>query len=172
MRLPKSMTDIAPAGAVLAAEEAGEALLAQAVADGNDRLFIADADEAGLSRWEKDFGLADWSGVDVSRRRARLRGALAGGQTLTRERLRALPVTVIGAEAGEVEEDFGNYSAALTAIFAGRLPDAGEMRSLSQAVERQKPAHLHMTLYPGAGLHAERGETQHGGVLREVWGNA
>lgn len=84
MRLPESVTKIQPVGAVLKASEAGEALLREAGERVNARLLVGQADAAGLSRWEREYGLADWSGEDGARRRARIYAAMAGGQTLTR----------------------------------------------------------------------------------------
>ena len=106
MRLPESVTKIQPVGAVLKASEAGEALLREAGERVNARLLVGQADAAGLSRWEREYGLADRSGEDGARRRARIYAAMAGGQTLTRERLSALAVAVGGADRGEVTEDF------------------------------------------------------------------
>lgn len=84
MRLPESVTKIQPVGAVLRASEAGEALLREAGERVNARLLVGQADAAGLSRWEREYGLADRSGEDGARRRARIYAAMAGGQTLTR----------------------------------------------------------------------------------------
>ena len=80
----QSVTKIQPVGAVLKASEAGEALLREAGERVNARLLVGQADAAGLSRWEREYGLADWSGEDGARRRARIYAAMAGGQTLTR----------------------------------------------------------------------------------------
>lgn len=89
MRLPESVTGIKPIGAVLDAAAQGEAALRAALERVNARLLVGEADAAGLSRWERDYGLADWSGEDGARRRARIYAAMAGGQTLTRPRRRA-----------------------------------------------------------------------------------
>ena len=62
MRLPESVTKIQPVGAVLKASEAGEALLREAGERVNARLLVGQADAAGLSRWEREYGLADRSG--------------------------------------------------------------------------------------------------------------
>ena len=61
MRLPESVTKIQPVGAVLKASEAGEALLREAGERVNARLLVGQADAAGLSRWEREYGLADRS---------------------------------------------------------------------------------------------------------------
>lgn len=68
MRLPESVTKIQPVGAVLKASEAGEALLREAGERVNARLLVGQADAAGLSRWEREYGLADRSGEDGARR--------------------------------------------------------------------------------------------------------
>lgn len=78
MRLPESVTKIQPVGAVLKASEAGEALLREAGERVNARLLVGQADAAGLSRWEREYSLADRSGEDGARRRARIYAAMAG----------------------------------------------------------------------------------------------
>ena len=103
MRLPESVTKIQPVGAVLKASEAGEALLREAGERVNARLLVGQADAAGLSRWEREYGLADRSGEDGARRRARIYAAMAGGQTLTRERLAALE-ELLGGLHGALDE--------------------------------------------------------------------
>ena len=156
MRLPESVTKIQPVGAVLKASEAGEALLREAGERVNARLLVGQADAAGLSRWEREYGLADRSGEDGARRRARIYAAMAGGQTLTRERLSALAVVVGGADRGEVTEDFAAY--------------AVELGALREAIARQKGAHLTVTAVPCAALTLDRAEALHGGALELAWG--
>lgn len=170
MRLPESVTKIEPVGAVLSAAEAGEALLRAAGETVNARVLVGTADAAGLSHWERDYGLADWSGEESARRRARIYAAMAGGQTLTRERLAALAVSVGGADAGEVAEDFAAYAVELAAIRDGRLPTADGMAALCDAIARQKPAHLTVTAVPCAALALDRAECLHGGMLTVMWG--
>lgn len=170
MRLPESVTKIQPVGAVLKASEAGEALLREAGKRVNARLLVGQADAAGLSRWEREYGLADWSGEDGARRRARIYAAMAGGQTLTRERLSALAVSVGGAARGEVTEDFGAYAVELAAVCMGRLPEEAGMAALEDALARQKPAHLTVTAVPCAALTLDRAEALHGGALELAWG--
>ena len=114
----------------------------------NARLLVGQADAAGLSRWEREYGLADRSGEDGARRRARIYAAMAGGQTLTRERLSALAVAVGGADRGEVTEDFAAYAVELAAIQDGRLPAPEGMAALREAIARQKGAHLTVTAVP------------------------
>lgn len=168
MRLPESVTRISPVGEVIEASGAGETLLSAAVEGGNNRLFVSDADEDGLSRWEKDYGLADWSGADETRRRARIRAAMAGGQTLTREKLKALAVNVGGAEEGEVAEDFAAYAVEVTLFGTPEQLNSG-LAAFRDAVARQKPAHLRVSVQPTLLLRSERGEARHGGVLRVLW---
>lgn len=170
MRLPESVTGIKPIGAVLDAAARGEAALRAALERVNARLLVGEADAAGLSRWERDYGLADWSGEALSRRRARIYAAMAGGQTLTRSRLAALAVSVGGAERGEVTEDFGAYAVELAAVCTGRLPSESGMAALSDAIARQKPAQLAVTAMPCAALALERAEALHGGALELAWG--
>ena len=170
MRLPESVTKIEPVGAVLEASEAGDALLRAAGETVNTRVLVGTADVAGLSRWERDYGLADWSGEDPARRRARIYAAMAGGQTLTRSRLAALAVSVGGADRGEVAEDFARYAVELTAVRDGKLPAPEDMAALAEAAARRAPAHLKLTVLPGAELVHARGSYLHGGVLEEVYG--
>ena len=170
MRLPESVTKIEPIGAVLEASEAGKVLLRAAGETANTRVLVGTADVAGLSRWERDYGLADWSGEDPARRRARIYAAMAGGQTLTRERLAALAASVGGAEWGEVAEDFPAYAVELTVVKDGQLPEKDGMAALREAIARQKPAHMTVTATPCAALTFGRAETLHGGTLEIAWG--
>ena len=170
MRLPESVTKIQPVGAVLKASEAGEALLREAGERVNARLLVGQADAAGLSRWEREYGLADRSGEDGARRRARIYAAMAGGPTLTRERLSALAVAVGGADRGEVTEDFAAYAVELAAIQDGRLPAPEGMAALREAIARQKGAHLTVTAVPCVALTLDRAEALHGGTLELAWG--
>jgi len=170
MRLPESVTKIQPVGAVLKASEAGEALLREAGERVNARLLVGQADAAGLSRWEREYGLADRSGEDGACRRARIYAAMAGGQTLTRVRLSALAVAVGGADRGEVTEDFAAYAVELAAIQHGRLPAPEGMAALREAIARQKGAHLTVTAVPCAALTLDRAEALHGGALELAWG--
>ena len=170
MRLPESVTKIEPVGAVLEAAEAGEELLRAAGEMASARVLVGMADAAGLSRWERDYGLADWSGEESARRRARIYAAMAGGQTLTRSRLAALAVSVGGADCGEVTEDFAAYAVGLTAVKEGQLPAPEGMAALREAIARQKGAHLTVTAVPCAALTLDRAETLHGGALELAWG--
>lgn len=172
MRLPESMTKISPVGEVIEASEAGETLLSAAVEHANDELFVSSGDTRGLSRWEKDYSLVDRTGESAEERRARIRAAMAGGQTLTRERLRMLAERVGGAEESEVSEDFAAYAVELTAQCEGQFPTRGGIGALEDAIARQKPAHLSVTVVPCAAMKSERGETRHGGLLSVEWADA
>ena len=153
---------VLPGGIAGLLREAGERV--------NARLLVGQADAAGLSRWEREYGLADRSGEDGARRRARIYAAMAGGQTLTRERLSALAVSVGGADRGEVTEEFAAYAAELAAIQGGRLPAPEGMAALREAIARQKGAHLTVTAVPCAALTLDRAEALHGGALEIAWG--
>lgn len=170
MRLPESVTDIAPVGAVLKASEEGEELLRAAGERVNARLLVSEADAQGLSRWERDYALPDGTGGEAEPRRARVRAAMAGGQTLTRERLAAMAVSVGGAARGEVTEDFAAHAVELAAIGTGKLPSEGGMTALGEAIARQKPAHLVVTAVPCAELGLTQGVALHGGVLTIMHG--
>lgn len=145
------------AGSTVEGSFAGDLL--RACADGCAELWSTEID-----------GLADRSGEDGARRRARIYAAMAGGQTLTRERLSALAVAVGGADRGEVTEDFAAYAAELAAIQDGRLPAPEGMAALREAIARQKGAHLTVTAVPCAALTLDRAETLHGGALELAWG--
>lgn len=162
MRLPASITSIAPVGAVLSAQEAGQALLSREAERHCQRLLVETTDAQGLSRWEADYGLADWSGTAAAARRGRLRGAMAGGQTLTLERLRALAASVSGADGVQVREDFGAFCVEVTVTGRDGLPSGAALAALNQVLSRQKPAHLRIDLSGSAAL-----EGRHQAVL---WG--
>ena len=171
MRLPVSVTDIAPVGAVLKASEEGEKALRAAGERVNARLLVSEADAQGLLRWERDYALLDGAGGEPEHRRARVRAAMAGGQTLTRARLASLAVSVGGADRGEVREDFAAHAAELIVIKAGRLPDMdGSMAALEEAIARQKPAHLVITTARGADLTLTQTACLHVGALAIVHG--
>ena len=78
-------------------------------------------------------------------RRGRIRAALTGGeQALTLEALRQMAITVGGAGAVSVEEDFANYRVVIEGAFA----DGTSIAALEEAIERFKPAHLQVVLNP------------------------
>lgn len=173
MRLPESVTCISPVGEVIEASGAGEALLSAAAETANDRMFVSSADVRGLSCWERDYGLADGIGESAERRRARLRGARAGGVTLTPEKLRTLALNVSGVEDAEVREDFGAYRVTLKLSGTDQQLLGEAVRALRETVARQKPAHLLVSVQTGIEeLWSERCEARHGGVLRVLWADA
>ena len=139
MRLPGFLTRLSPVGETLAAMERGQVLLEQETAKRNSRLSVGTAED-GLALWEKDYSLPDGTGTKTALRRARIRAAMAGGQTLTREWLKALCVSVGGADSAEVEEDFPNWKVSVTALYEGKLPE--NLTALEKAVRKLKPAHL------------------------------
>ena len=170
MRLPEKIMAMEPVGRAVQAGEAGEALLRQEAARREARTLVAEADGQGLSCWEADYGLPDWTGAEPQRRRARIRAAMAGGRTLTPLRLRQLAISVGGADEGLVREDFPAYAAEVVALSEGRLPEQVGLEALRQAVERQKPAHLKLEALAGAALGAEQAGALHGGILRVMTG--
>ena len=168
MRLPEFVTELSPVRETLAALEQGERAMADAVAKKNAQVCISSADE-GLSLWEQDYGLPVREGAVPEDRRAAVLAAMAGGRTLTPALLAELCVTLGGAERGEVEEDFSNWRVTVSAVSRGQVPE--NTAPLKRAVERLKPAHLEVTVVPGAVLGASRREVLHGGVLEEVTGD-
>lgn len=172
MRLPESLTALAPAGELLQALEAGEALLRAETEKANARLLVSTADSAGLARFERDYGLEVNPALSLELRRARIRAQRLGGQTLTRERLAALAVSLAGADAGEVEEDFPHYAVTLTALTPGAALPRAQRTALSAAVRRLAPAHLKTTVLPGAALPLRPAGALHGGLERTYEGEA
>jgi len=142
-RLPAFLTALSPIGETLAATEQGAVLLEQETARRNAQLSAATATDA-LPLWEADYGLP--GGADTAARRARIRAAMAGGQTLTPARLEALAVTLGGADAGETEKDFAAWRVKLLALFENRVP--ADYAALEEAVQRLCPAHLEVTVAP------------------------
>lgn len=165
MKLPQFVTDITPIGAVISAEETGERLLASEIEKRNARTLVETADGEGLSLWEADYGLPNGTGVNDTLRRGRIRGAMASGQTMTVDRLKTLAVSVAGADAVEVRENFDSYTTELTVACTGKLPETAGMEALCQTLARQKPAHLEIQAVPCAVLPLDRAEVCHGGVL-------
>ena len=168
MRLPEFVTELSPIRETLAALEQGESALAEAVAEKNAQVCVSSADQA-LSLWERDYGLPVREGAAPEDRRAAVLAAIAGGRTLTPALLAELCVTLGGADRGEVEEDFAHWQVTAAAVTRGEVP--ADIARLERAVERLKPAHLEVTVVPGAVLGASRREVLHGGVLEEVTGD-
>ena len=168
MRLPSFLTKISPLGETLAAMSAGEAVLADAVKERNDRLCLDTADAEGLSLWEKEYGLPVPSGNSPETRKAAIRTAMAGGRTLTAAYLRELCVTLTGANRGEAEEEFADWTVRAVPVGTGFVP---ETDALERALERLKPAHLHMEVVPCEELLLGRTMALTGGILTEIQEN-
>ena len=94
---------------------------------------------------------------------------MAGGRTLTPAFLRELCVTLGGADRGEVEEDFPNWHVTAAAVGLGGFPE--DTARLARAVERLKPAHLEVTVLPGAVLETRFRAGLHGGAMVEIAGD-
>ena len=142
MRLPAFFVKISPIGETLAAMEREMGRMETETAEKNRQLAVSTA-HTGLHLWEQDYGLS--SVGDLYTRRGRIRAALTGGEeALTPETLRQLAITVGGAAAVSVEEDFANYRVVLRGAFA----DGSSIAALEEAIERFKPAHLQVVLNP------------------------
>lgn len=153
MRLPEFLTRLSPVGETLEAAEQGRALLEQETEKRNSQLSVSTAEDA-LSLWEADYSLPDGTGKRSAERRARIRTAMASGQTLTRDWLTALCVSVGGADSAEVVEDFPNWRVSVTALYEGSLP--GDPADLERALQQMKPAHLQMDLAAECLLPSDR----------------
>ena len=168
MRLPEFVTEISPIRETLAALEQGESALAGEVAEKNKQVSVATATD-GLSLWERDYDLPVREGAAPEDRRAAVLAAMAGGRALTPALLAELCVTLGGADRGGVEEDFPNWRVLALAVNLGGFP--ADLSRLERAVERLKPAHLEVTVLPGAVLGASRREVLHGGAMVEITGD-
>ena len=168
MRLPEFVTEISPIRETLAALEQGESALAGEVAEKNKQVSVATATD-GLSLWERDYDLPVREGAAPEDRRAAVLAAMAGGRTLTPALLAELCVTLGGADRGQVEEDFPHWQVTAAAVTRGEIP--ADIARLERAVERLKPAHLEVTVVPGAALEAARRAALHGGAMVEITGD-
>ena len=168
MRLPEFVTEISPIRETLAALEQGESALAGEVAEKNKQVSVATATD-GLSLWERDYDLPVREGAAPEDRRAAVLAAMAGGRTLTPALLAELCVTLGGAERGEVEEDFPEWSVTVLPVSRGHVP--ANTAPLERAVAKLKPAHLEVVLAPAADLATQRWAGLHGGVMAEVTGD-
>lgn len=166
MRLPEFVTELSPVRETLEAMEQGENAMADAVAEKNAQVCISTAED-GLSLWEADYGLPVREGAGLEDRRAAVRAAMAGGRTLTPALLRELCVTLGGADRGEVEEDFPDWSVTVLPVSRGRIP--ANTAPLERAAAKLKPAHLEVSVVPGADMEAQRWAGLHGGVLVQIW---
>ena len=173
MRLPEFLLALPPVGGTVSAAEQGTAALGAEVQRRNEQLAVSTAEE-GLALWEQDYGLP--SSGSPADRRSRILAAMNGGGTLTRRQLASLAVTLAGAGAGDVEEDFSLWEATLYALYDGAVPEA--LPALEEAVGRLRPAHLTVAVCPARGcwdeglralastaasyqeLHSEEGEEQ------------
>ena len=146
MRLPPFLLNISPIGETLAAFEAENGHLEAEAAARNAQLTVSTAD-TGLVLWERDYSLPS-HGAPASRR-GRIRAAMtAGGQPMTPDDLRQLAITVGGAGAVSVVEDFANCRVVVEAVF----PDAAGLAALEEAIQRFKPAHLQVLVNPTVAL--------------------
>ena len=143
MRLPAFLTSVSPVGETLAAVEQGRCLLESEAEKRNRQLSVTTAED-GLTLWEADYSLPGGSGARVEDRRASVRAALSGGQTLTRDRLKALCASIGGADDAELEENFSDWHVRVTALYEGKLPE--DMATLEKVVQRLKPAHLRLDM--------------------------
>ena len=142
MRLPEFFVKLSPIGETLAAIDGEIGRMERETAEKNRQLAVSTAD-TGLRFWEQDYGLSSLG--DLSTRRGRVRAALtAGEQPFTPENLRRLAITVGGAGAVSVEEDFANYRV----VIRGAFSDGVGITALEEAIERFKPAHLQVVLDP------------------------
>lgn len=151
MRLPEFVTELSPVRETLDAMAAGEEVLAADVEEALRQVHVDTADR-GLDLWEADFSLES-QGTDAARRAA-VKAALAGGKTLTPERLEELCRSVGGADWGQVNEDFPNWTATAYAAAFGRIPPGDA--ALDAVIKRLQPAHLAVEAHP-AGVFAVNG---------------
>lgn len=169
MRLPEFLTKISPVGETLYAIEAGEENLAALVEAENSRLSVATADSEGLSLWEKDYGLSDGTGQSDAARRLQIRTAMAGACTLTPQYLKDLCMTLGGADYGEVEEDFSNWTVRVCPVTTGGLPP--DSTALQNCIRRLMPAHLNLEVLPCGEISACDAlfAVATGGIHAELW---
>lgn len=167
MRLPEYLKKISPVGETLTAVETGNNVFTAAVAEKNAQLFVGTA-TYGLSFWESDYGLKDRSGGTVDKRRLDIRIAMAGGRTLSPAYLEELAVTLGGADAGEVTENFSEQEITLAAVAKNRLPE--NTAALERALDRLKPAHLSVAVVPVSAFTGAHTKSciLHGAVLLEI----
>lgn len=145
MRLPEFLYRLSPVGEVLTALETGEENLRAEVEERNSRLNVSTADEAGLTLWERDFGLTDSAGSGLDARRTRIRAALAGSQTLTPAAMKALALSVGRADYAAVTEKLERSIVTLQTLYNGEVDQAAQ-GVLREVLERLKPAHLKLQI--------------------------
>lgn len=153
MRLPEFLYRMEPVGPLLRAIEAGEAVLREACEGRNDQLSVRTATD-GLRLWEADYGLRVSEEEDEEDRRARIYAALMGGQTLTRSALKQLAMTLNGADASAVDEDFAGHRVMLTLLYENRVP-LPVSPALREAVERFRPGNVTVDIVSAMRLQGE-----------------
>ena len=144
------MTQISPIRETIAAIGAGEQELAEKIQAENGRLSVSSADWEGLSLWEADYGLESGAGLDQTVRRAKIRTAMSGACTLTPKYLQDLCVTIGGADFGEVEEHFPEWTVQVRAVTEDRVET--DVVMLEECIRILLPAHLVLNLQPCAQL--------------------
>ena len=144
MRLPEFLTRLSPVGETLDALDAGEQAFAAEVEERNECLSVSTAGEEGLARWERDYGLSHQD--DIESRRARIRAALLGGQTLTRAALLRLARLLGNADDAAIGEDFTADCVTLNLFYDGRTPEG--VTALREAVALRAPSHLTVEVAP------------------------
>lgn len=150
MRLPEFVTELSPVKETLEVIGRGEEALVADVEEAARQFYVPTATR-GLALWEGDYSLS--AGETAEERRAAVLTAIAGGRTLTPERLEALCRTVGGGDWAQVNEDSLNWTVTVYAACRDRLPPG--RAALDRAVRRLKPAHLAVEVHP-AGVFASR----------------
>lgn len=89
---------------------------------------------------------------------------MAGGQTLTVERLRTLVSGMTGRRSVQIREDHAAYCVEVS-IEGDSLPDTEALTALQQVLHRQKPAHLHIGIISSTAIGAQRREVLWGRML-------
>lgn len=170
MRLPEFITQISPIRETITAIQAGEQELEEKIEAENGRLSVASADWEGLSLWEADYGLEFGAGLDQDVRRAKIRTAMSGACTLTPKYLQELCVTIGGADFGEVEELFPDWTVQVKAVTENRVDT--DLATLKDCIETLLPAHLKLDLQPCGQLSAQAQAftVLSSGEMRELWG--
>lgn len=165
MRLPEFVTELSPVRETLEAIKQGENAMAEAVEEKNAQVCVSSADE-DLSLWEQDYGLPVREGADTESRRVAVRAAMAGGRTLTPDLLKELCVTLVGADRGEVMEDFARWHVTAEAVTDDRAPV--DPAPLERALEKLKPAHLEVEVVPVDALKAPLWVALTGRMMMEI----
>lgn len=167
MRLPEFVTELSPVRETLEAAAVGEEAL-KTDGEAAARQFYVSTATRGLALWEADYSLEN-QGTDEARRAA-VWTALAGGRTLTPERLEELCVSLGKGDRGQVNEDFLNWTVTAYSAAKGRIPEGAA--ALDAAIQRLKPAHLAVEAHPVGVFSPEtdRASALDGGPLAELSG--